>query len=77
MDPAWPAMPNITRPAPCLEAGPKMRGNYILLKGEKFSEVVGYRGCYYYYYYYYSYSHLSALFGRVAAGPEGRPGKPP
>lgn len=45
MDPAWPAMPNITKPAPCLEAGPKMRGNYILLKGEKFSEVVGYRGC--------------------------------
>ena len=29
------------------------------------------------YYYYYSYSHLSALFGRVATGPEGRPGKSP
>ena len=35
------------------------------------------KSCDYYYYYYYSYSHLSALFGRVAAGPEGRPGKPP
>ena len=38
---------------------------------------INYLSYYYYYYYYYSYSHLSALFGRVAAGPEGRPGKPP